>query len=524
MVVLYCLQENWRSEMALGTASVEELLRVGSDWMLCFVGDDQFSQLGRLMKALSSRPSATGDGKKIESGFSYWGVGPTLAWQRACSDPTYLVMKEGIDSFSERWDKVKGELLKGPRFHYASLGVGTGEKDAHILHDLSKLDGEFCYFPIDMSAEMLRIGVKHSTAGLRGRGPQTYPIQIDFSDRRHLDRLKLLIVRTVADEPVLFSILGNTIGNFFDDAEIFQNLARLLRRQDMLLVELAYTEVANDDTAALAADEYEGSERFRLFVTSALLHNTDLPIDLTRVKIVPKIEEGRAISLRVLYTSSPKGEDFTLPNRSKVPFPRGDTIRILLTRKYTRAGIASLHKDAGCFAHSECYERFSRDRYFGTALHLLGQLSGSIFVSFSHSDDEFVRRLDQRLRVHGIYPWIDFNDTNPDSRLYDQIEHAVLTADKLLLVFSETSKDSEWVKAEVRLAFKKLADKDLKKLRVLLLSSPAEFQQWQCLDDKGVNLSGRLLEWRQIDFSGWRHWDMDTFEDHVKRLAAELRD
>lgn len=510
--------------MADGIASVEELLRGGSDWMLCFVGDDQFSQLGRLMMALTSKPSATGDGKEIESGFSYWGVGPTLAWERACSDPTYLVMKESIDSFSERWDRVKSELLRGSKFHYASLGVGTGEKDAHILNDLSKREGEFCYFPVDMSAEMLRLGFRRSTAGLRGRGLQTYPIQIDFSDRRHLERLKRLIVRTVGDEPVLFSILGNTIGNFFHDAEIFQKLARLLRRQDMLLLELAYTEVANDDTAALAADEYERSERFKLFVTSALLHNTDLPIDLTRVEIVPEIEEGRAICLKVLYTSSPKGEEFTLPDRSKVSFPKGDTIRILLTRKYTRAGIASLHKDAGCFAHSGCYQRFSRGRNFGTALHLLGRLSGSIFVSFSHSDEEFVRRLDERLRVHGIYPWVDFNDTNPDGRLYDQIEHAVLTADKLLLVFSETSKDSEWVKAEVRLAFKKLADKDLKKLRVLLLSSPAEFGQWQCLDDKGVNLSGRLLEWRQIDFSGWRRWDMDAFEEHVKRLAAELRD
>jgi len=509
--------------MADGIASFEELLRVGSDWMLCFVGDDQFSQLGRLIMDLSNKPSATGDGKKIDSGFSYWGAGPTLAWQTACSDPTYLLMKEGIDSFSRRWDEVKGELLQGPRFHYASLGVGTGDKDVHILNDLAKLEGTFCYFPVDMSAEMLRIGVKKSTFGLKGAGLQTYPVQIDFSDRGHLDRLKLLIVRTVGDAPVLFSILGNTIGNFLDDTEIFENLARLLRPQDRLLLELAYTEAANDDTARLAADEYSVSERFKRFVTSALLHNTDLTIDLSRVKIVPEIETERAICLKVLYTSSTADERFTLPNQSRVRFPKDDTIRILLTRKYTRSGISRLHKDAGCFAHSECYHKFSRDRFFGTALHVLGRLSGSVFVSFSHADKEFVHRLDERLRVHGIYPWIDFNDTNSD-RLYDQIEHAVRTADKLLLIFSDASKDSEWVKAEVRLAFEKLPLDKLKKLRVLFLSSPAAFRQWQCLDGNGVNLAGRLLEWRQIDFSEWRGWDSVEFEKHVARLAAELRD
>ena len=52
-----------------------------------------------------------------------------------------------------------------------------------------------------------------------------------------------------------------------------------------------------------------------------------------RVKIVPEIETERAICLKVLYTSSTGDERFTLPNQSKVRFPKDDTIRILLAAR-----------------------------------------------------------------------------------------------------------------------------------------------------------------------------------------------
>ncbi|OYD93883.1 hypothetical protein CDG76_18110 [Nostoc sp. 'Peltigera membranacea cyanobiont' 210A] len=71
----------------------------GLEWTLCFIGEDKSSKLAELTQELRGKFSTTGDGKEIVSGFSYWGIGPTIAWDRACNDRFYLVMKESIESF-----------------------------------------------------------------------------------------------------------------------------------------------------------------------------------------------------------------------------------------------------------------------------------------------------------------------------------------------------------------------------------------------------------------------------------------
>ncbi|HAZ44689.1 MAG TPA: hypothetical protein DDW76_37510 [Cyanobacteria bacterium UBA11369] len=68
-------------------------------WTLCFIGDSQQTKLAELVQELKGDFSQTGDGKQILSGFSYWGIGPTIAWDKTCADPFYPVMKESIQSF-----------------------------------------------------------------------------------------------------------------------------------------------------------------------------------------------------------------------------------------------------------------------------------------------------------------------------------------------------------------------------------------------------------------------------------------
>jgi L-histidine Nalpha-methyltransferase len=504
--------------------SVEELLRSDRGWMLCFVAEDQSAQLGRLIDDLSRAPSPTGDGKRIESGFAYWGVGPSVAWERACTDPAYLVMRESIESFGDRFQHLKPSLPAGlSRMHYVSLGVGTGHKDAHILRHLSSLADSICYFAVDMSAEMLRFGVRKSVESLRGREHLIFPIQIDFSRPKNLDALRKLIDRWVGDEPVLFSLLGNTLGNFKNDAELLKHISRILRPQDRLLLELASTDFADERVANRAASEYLRSQRFRLFVTSALLHNTDVPIDVDRVEIIPTVEEERAICLKVVYTNKRQAEHITLPDRLTVPFPKNDTIRLLLTRKYTKAGIASLVDEAGCSTNDSFAAKFDNDRYFGIALNLISQRTGKVFVSYSHADRDFVQRLRQELVSHGIHAWTDFTDTDPDTKLFEQIEQAIRVADRVLLVFSDSSKDREWVRAEVKLAFRNLPPAERPKLCVLLLTSARTVRAWECLDEQGTNLGAKLLEFPLEDFQDWKEWDVETFRERVWRLVKTLR-
>src|SRR5215472_12319210 len=105
-------------------------------WMLCLIGEEQSRQLATLTNDLRGKVSTTGEGKKISSGFSYWGIGPTIAWTRACNDPFYLVMKESVETFPSRFTRILHDNIGQQKYHYVSLGVGTGHKDRQILTEL----------------------------------------------------------------------------------------------------------------------------------------------------------------------------------------------------------------------------------------------------------------------------------------------------------------------------------------------------------------------------------------------------
>lgn len=127
----------------------EELLKdsineFGLGWTLCFVGENQSKKLAALTQDLRRGFSTTGDEKRVVSGFSYWGIGPTIAWAYACTDPLYVVMKESIESFRYRWQQIQSNLDAG-KHHYVSLGVGTGEKDRDILSSLLNTHPDLLY-------------------------------------------------------------------------------------------------------------------------------------------------------------------------------------------------------------------------------------------------------------------------------------------------------------------------------------------------------------------------------------------
>ncbi|MGF1933681.1 MAG: L-histidine N(alpha)-methyltransferase [Nostoc sp. ChiQUE02] len=319
----------------------------GLGWTLCFIGEDQSNKLAELTQELRGEFSATGDGKEILSGFSYWGIGPTIAWDHACNDRFYLVMKESIESFRYRWHQIHANNIRDQKYHYVSLGVGTGEKDQNILGLLLNSNPDLLYFPVDMSSEMLRLGVQRATRGSQLQGSHVLPIQVDFSIERNVDELRKLLDKVINDSPVLFSLLGNTLANFQRDTELLQSLSKLMRPEDRLLLEVATTEDLSEEAAQKAAKEYAKTRSFKEFVTSALLQNTDLHIDLNSVFFDGSIETDRGILIKILYRNLTGNKiEVVLPDRSVMNFEDQDTIRLLLTRKYTSNGIDKTISDS----------------------------------------------------------------------------------------------------------------------------------------------------------------------------------
>jgi L-histidine Nalpha-methyltransferase len=324
----------------------------GLGWTLCFIGEDQSDKLAAVTDDLKRGFSSTGDGKQFDSGTAYWGIGPALAWVRACNDPLYLVMKRGTESFPERWTKIAAQL-QSP-FHYVSLGVGTGVKDRRILKDLSRTRSDLYYFPVDMSPEMLRIGIKEPLGS--GDLPRSHllPIQIDFSIEDNVAELRRMLHQIVGDEAILYSLLGNTVANFQHDTQLLETVAALLRPHDRLLLEVASTLKADLTSAKRAADEYANSTAFKQFVTSALLQYTDLPAGIETVSFIGLPEEERAILVKAIYRNDTgRPMPMKLPDNTTIEFLPDDTIRLLVSRKYTGSGLSDMLASAGL----ECVSR-----------------------------------------------------------------------------------------------------------------------------------------------------------------------
>lgn len=321
--------------------AIEDSKAVGSefDWSVCMLGQDQTEALTALDRALAGDPE-TGAGKKVPSGLSYWGLIPTNAWVTACEDPHWTMMRPGrsLQSFHRIWAELWPNL-PNPAYHYVSLGPGTGKKDRAVLETLAARRPDLLYVPVDMSIDMLKQCVD-ATDGV-STAMQTLPVNLDFSSTFNITELRTMMAKLVGDDPILYSVLGNTVANFDDDRTLLRDLAGLLRPQDTLVVEIAVTQEL-EGRERLAWLEYSGSTRFKEFVTATLRQNSDISIpDASKsVRFQGVIEPGHAIRIEIYHDAV---SDATLQLASApIPFPAGDTIRLYLSRKYAISGIGDL--------------------------------------------------------------------------------------------------------------------------------------------------------------------------------------
>ena len=146
----------------------------------------------------------------------------------------------------------------------------------------------------------------------------------------------------------------------------------------------------------------------------------------------------------------------------------------------------------------------------------------SCFISYSTKDDEFARRLYDKMRGNKLRVWFAPEDMQGGKKLYEQIERAIQVNDRLLLVLSENSMDSEWVKTEIRRARKVEIAEQRQKLFPIRLVGFDHIRDWKCFDaDIGKDLAVEIREYHIPDFSNWK--DHDAFEAAFADLLRDLR-
>jgi uncharacterized protein YjbI with pentapeptide repeats len=146
----------------------------------------------------------------------------------------------------------------------------------------------------------------------------------------------------------------------------------------------------------------------------------------------------------------------------------------------------------------------------------------SCFISYSHKDEDFARRLYSSMRDADLRVWYAPEEMRGGQKLHEQIFNAIHIHDKLLLVLSENSLQSEWVMTEIRRARKAEREEKRRKLFPIRLVDFNAIQKWECFDtDSGKDLGVELREYFIPDFSNWK--DHDAFELAFDKLLRDLK-
>jgi hypothetical protein len=146
----------------------------------------------------------------------------------------------------------------------------------------------------------------------------------------------------------------------------------------------------------------------------------------------------------------------------------------------------------------------------------------SCFISYSHQDEEFCRALYERLRFHRVQVWYAPEAMKPGRKLHEEINAALRTHERLLLVLSEASLASNWVEHELYRARKREEANRVRMLFPIRLVSMERLKQWEAFDaDSGRDLAREVREYFVPDFSSWK--DEAKFEAAIRDLLDGLR-
>jgi hypothetical protein len=146
----------------------------------------------------------------------------------------------------------------------------------------------------------------------------------------------------------------------------------------------------------------------------------------------------------------------------------------------------------------------------------------SCFLSYSSQDQAFAERLYADLQSKNVRCWFAPHNMQGGKKLHEQIDEAIRVYQRLLLILSEASMNSEWVKTEIANARRKEKSERGRVLFPIALAPFETIKKWKEFDaDTGKDSAREIREYFIPDFSDWKNHD--KYEAAFGRLLKDLK-
>jgi hypothetical protein len=146
----------------------------------------------------------------------------------------------------------------------------------------------------------------------------------------------------------------------------------------------------------------------------------------------------------------------------------------------------------------------------------------SCFISYSTEDEPFAERLHADLQNNGVRCWFAPHHIQAGKKIHEQIDEAIRLYDRLLLVISDHSMKSRWVKTEIANARKKELTQHRQVLFPIRLVEYEAIRPWKLFDaDVGDDSASEIREYFIPDFSRWK--DHDAYRASFDHLLHDLK-